>query len=120
MIKQISYGFLEDYPNPVASLTPIGEKGYYLNTTMVKAPSNFFFLVDALTPSTGLGTYTVKRNTDWCPITFLHGSGLCNTLFLDGHAVSLDLNAMLNQPNSHPWQKKFYFHSPRHGWNVQY
>ena len=120
MLRGIAYGFLEDYPKPIASLNQIGDHGFYLITTMVNKPSDFFFLVESVTPTTGLGCHTVRRGTDWSPITFHHGTAICNTLFLDGHVASLNLADMLKSPNSHPWQKQFYFYCPAKGWNVQY
>lgn len=119
-VKNITYAFLEDYPAPVKNMNKFGENCYYLVTTMVNAPSEFFFLVESINPATGIGTYTIRRKTDWSPITFHHGSAICNSLFLDGHATALNLSGMLKLPNAHPWQYQFYFYNPVQGWNVQY
>ena len=118
-IKGTAYGFLEDYPKPIANLNKIGDHCFCLVTTMVDKPSDFFFLVDCVTPASGLGCHTVRRGTDWSPISFIH-TGLCNTLFLDGHVTGLNLTGILKLPNSHPWQKQYYFYNPVNGLNVQY
>ena len=119
LLRGIAYGFLEDYPKPIANLNKIGDHCFCLVTTMVDKPSDFFFLVDCVNPASGLGSHTVRRGTDWSPISFIH-TGLCNTLFLDGHVTGLNLTGILKLPNSHPWQKQFYFYNPVNGLNVQY
>ena len=68
---------------------------------------------------TETGSYTIRHNTDWCPIYFHHGSSICNTLFLDGHAAPLSLKEMLKLPNACPMKdfnsKSYYFYRKNSG-----
>ncbi len=118
--KDLTYGMLEIYPLPVGDRKKYGTNFKYINTVMVDSPSNFFFLVESMTDYADSGTYTVRKDANWSSITFHHGSEICNTLFLDGHAVALNFSGMMNSPNAHPYAGKFYFYNRAQGWNVQY
>lgn len=118
--KDLTYGMLEIYPLPVGDRKKYGTNFKYINTVMVDSPSNFFFLVESMTDYADSGTYTVRKDANWSSITFHHGSEICNTLFLDGHAEALNFSGMMNSPNAHPYAGKFYFYSRAQGWNVQY
>ncbi len=118
--KDLTYAIPEIYPLPVGDRIKDGANFRYINTVMVNSPSNFFFLVEAMTDYADSPTYTVRKDASWSAITFHHGSEICNTLFLDGHAEALNFSGMMNSPNAHPYAGKFYFYSRAQGWNVQY
>ena len=97
--KDVTYGFLEGYGPPIYEFSTVDSTTTrLLKTSKVASPSNFLFLVCCTDPSTGLGGYTVRKKTNWSCINFCH-AGLCNPLFLDGHAVGLNPNAMRQMPN---------------------
>jgi len=110
--SQLTYGFLEHYPSPLNGLIKVDAalSAYFLPVSLVKSPSQFFFLADVSNPADGLGGYTIRRNTNWCAFTFHHGNSTCTTLFLDGHVQSMSKGQMLSSPNSHPFSGKYYFY----------
>ncbi len=114
------YAFPEVFAQPVGSMMKMDEF-YYMSVNQVKNPGEFFYLLEAKRPDNGFGTYTIRPNSSWCPITFHHGSAICNTLFLDGHAKPLKLKEMLELPNSLKGQgNRYYFYDVRTGVNIQY
>lgn len=120
--KDVTFGFIENYPKPITNMLTTNSNDKYFDIVQITTPSEFFFLVDASNPSTGIGTYTVRHGTDWSAFTFHHGADVCDSLFMDGHASPLKFGDMINLPNSHSWDttKKFYFYNRREGWNLQF
>ena len=120
--KDVTYGWMENYPAPIYDMHLSGEKMRFFDIVEITTPSEFFFMVDSSNPKTGIGTYTVRHGNDWCAFTFHHGSDVCNSLFMDGHAASLKFSDMINLPNAHGYNssKKFYFYNQREGWNAQF
>lgn len=119
-----SYGFLENYPSPIGIMTRIQNAAskyfYSMSSKDVKNPSQFFFLTDSVNPATGVANYTCRSDTSWSPITFGHSSNQGTFLFFDGHASSLNIDAILELPNAHPLNGKYYFYEVnRGGINVQ-
>ena len=101
-----------------------GSYTYVIPAHKVKNPSSFFYLVESYNGGPGTqtetGSYTIRPNTDWCPIYFHHGSSICNTLFLDGHAAPLSLTEMLKLPNADPYKSKtYYFYRKNSGVNLK-
>jgi prepilin-type N-terminal cleavage/methylation domain-containing protein/prepilin-type processing-associated H-X9-DG protein len=122
---QLSYGILRVFdlgPNHFYGYS-VGQNTVLLPTSNIKKPSEFFFLVEsAQYPFIGAATYELRHNISWASIYFQHGE-ICNTLFIDGHAASLDVNTMLQLPNAHPLSsvpsKSFYFQSQKSGTSVK-
>ena len=118
--KDVTYGWIENYPAPIYNMLASEGTLKVFDIVQITTPSEFFFLVDASNPATGLSTYTVRHGQSWCAFTFHHGADVCSSLFMDGHAASLKFSDMINLPNAHGNGTKFYFYNQREGWNAQF
>lgn len=114
------YAFPEKFPYPIDTMSKITESPdfRFFSTTQVKNTSDFFILLESVNPSTGVANYTIRPNSSWCPITFHHGTSVCNTLFLDGHAKAMNFITMASSPNSLFGTSSYYFY--RNRTNIQY